>query len=275
MKNYSNAYEFYIKNSPLLIMTPHSGRNYDSKFLKYINLNLNELRNTEDFCVDHLFSQNNKKFSFLNAKFPRIFVDANRSPLEIDKNMWEDSNLKNLFNSNSNKVINGIGVFAKYNLFGKYLYPSKLPFSEAKWRLLNYYFPYHKKIREIINITKNQYKKMVALDCHSMSSALVNDKTDIVVSNVDNKSSSKELLTLIENSFKHYSYKTKTNDPFKGGFITSNYGNPKKNIHFLQIEINKKLYMNENNLKLKKNNFSKLKVCFDNLIKDVLRYLYD
>ena len=166
-------------------------------------------------------------------------------------------------------------MFAKYNLFGKYLYSSKLPFSEARWRLLNFYFPYHKKIREIIIKTKNNYDKIVALDCHSMSSKLVNDKTDIVISNSDNKSSSKELLALIEKSFNNYNYNINTNDPFKGGFITTNYGNPKKNIHFLQIEINKKLYMDEKSMKLKKDNFSKLKVCFDNLIKDILGYLYN
>ncbi len=275
MFKYTNAYEVHINNSPLLIMTPHSGRNYDKKFLKHVSLNISQLRNTEDFCVDQLFSSNINKFSFLNATFPRIFVDANRSPLEIDATMWEDNNLNTLFNSNSSKVINGIGVFAKYNLFGKYLYSSKLPFSEAKWRLLNYYFPYHKKIREIIKATKNNYKKMVALDCHSMSSELVKDKIDIVVSNSDNKSSSKELLTLVKKSFKNYNYNINVNNPFKGGFITTNYGNPKKNIHFLQIEINKKLYMNEKSMKLKKNSFLKLKVCFDNLIKDILRYLYN
>ena len=275
MLNYNNLYEVFINNSPLLIMTPHSGRNYDKKFLKYISLNLNEIRNTEDFCVDKLFSPALNKFSFLNAKFPRVFIDTNRSPLEIDADMWEDNNLNTLFNSNSSKVANGIGVFAKYNLFGKYLYSSKLPFSEARWRLLNFYFPYHKKIREIIIKTKNNYDKMVALDCHSMSSKLVNDKTDIVISNGDNKSSSKELLALIEKSFNNYNYNINTNDPFKGGFITTNYGNPKKNIHFLQIEINKKLYMDEKSMKLKKDNFSKLKVCFDNLIKDILGYLYN
>ena len=275
MFKYTNAYEVHINNSPLLIMTPHSGRNYDKEFLKHISLNIRQLRNTEDFCVDQLFSPTLNKFSFLNATFPRIFIDANRSPLEIDTTMWEDNNLNTLFNSSSSKVVNGIGVFAKYNLFGKYLYSSKLPFSEAKWRLLNFYFPNHKKIREIIKTTKNNYKKMVALDCHSMSSELVNDKIDIVVSNSDNKSSSKELLTLVKKSFKNYSYNINVNNPFKGGFITTNYGNPKKNIHFLQIEINKKLYMNENSMKLKKNSFLKLKVCFDNLIKDILRYLYN
>ena len=76
MFKYTNAYEVHINNSPLLIMTPHSGRNYDKEFLKHISLNIRQLRNTEDFCVDQLFSPTLNKFSFLNATFPRIFIDS-------------------------------------------------------------------------------------------------------------------------------------------------------------------------------------------------------
>ena len=268
-----NAYEFHINNSPLIVMTPHSGRNYSNRFLKYIALDLKDLRNTEDYFIDQLFFPCSNNFSYLNATFPRIFVDANRSPLEIDKSMWGNNNLDKLFDTSSIKVLNGIGVFAKYNLFGEYIYSSKVPFSEAKWRLLNFYFPYHRKIKEIIKKTKKKYEKIIALDCHSMSSELVSSETDIVISNVNNKSSSPDILNLVKKCFKNYSYNTKINNPFKGGFITSYYGKPKNNIHFLQIEVNKSLYMDEKNLSLKKSNFSKLKDCFENLFKDILFYL--
>ena len=45
------AYDFHINNSPLIIMTPHSGRNYSNRFLKYIDLDLKDLRNTEDYLL--------------------------------------------------------------------------------------------------------------------------------------------------------------------------------------------------------------------------------
>ena len=41
---------------------------------------------------------------------------------------------------------------------------------------------------------------MLALDCYSMSSGLVKDNIDIVLSNSDNKSSSKEILILVKKS---------------------------------------------------------------------------
>ena len=35
------------------------------------------------------------------------------------------------------------------------------------------------------------------------------------------------------------------NNPYAGGFITSHYGKPYENVHSLQIEINRSLYMDE------------------------------
>ena len=107
-----------------------------------------------------------------------------------------------------------------------------------------------------------------------MSSELVNKKTDIVISNVNNKSSSVEILNLVKKSFNNHSYKINTNNPFKGRLYYFILWTTKNNTHLLQIEVNKNyLYMDEQNMLLKKNSFFKLKVCFDNLINDILFYL--
>ena len=135
----------------------------------------------------------------------------------------------------------------------------KLPFSEAKWRLLNFIF-HIIKLKRLLTKQKKNTRKIIALDCHSMASELVNNKTDIVISNVNNKSSSVEILNLVKKSFSNHSYKINTNKPFKGGFITSHYGKPKNNTHFLQIEVNKNLYMDEKSMLLKKIVFLSLKL---------------
>ena len=43
---------------------------------------------------------------------------------------------------------------------------------------------------------------------------------------------------------------------FSGGYITKKYGNPRNGIHVIQIEINKKLYMDEDKIKKNKNFFN-------------------
>jgi len=40
-------------------------------------------------------------------------------------------------------------------------------------------------------------------------------------------------------------YSVSRNKPYAGGFITEHYGNPAANLHSVQLEINRALYMDE------------------------------
>ena len=76
------------KQSYLFLNSSHSGRNY-SDFIKYFsNLSINDMRKSEDTYIDLLFDNKNLNINLLTANFPRIFVDLNRSPLELDPSMW-------------------------------------------------------------------------------------------------------------------------------------------------------------------------------------------
>ena len=45
--------------------------------------------------------------------------------------------------------------------------------------------------------------------------------------------------------FEEAGFAVARNAPFSGGYITQHYGRPSKNIHALQIEINRSVYMDE------------------------------
>ena len=76
------------KQSFLFLNSSHSGRNY-SDFTQYFShLSINELRKSEDTYIDLLFDNKQLNINLLTANFPRIFVDLNRSPLELDPSMW-------------------------------------------------------------------------------------------------------------------------------------------------------------------------------------------
>jgi N-formylglutamate deformylase len=40
-------------------------------------------------------------------------------------------------------------------------------------------------------------------------------------------------------------YKVCRNDPYAGGYITRHYGRPRERVHALQIEVSRRLYMQE------------------------------
>ena len=66
--------------------------------------------------------------------------------------------------------------------------------------------------------------------------------------------------------FELYSYKVSINNPFEGGFITKYYGKPVNRVNVIQIEVNKKLYLIEENFKVNEKKFNKLKNCFSDII---------
>ena len=141
------------KCSPLFLMVPHSGRDYGTFFKNISDLTFHELRKSEDSYVDLLIENSDLNFNYIKSNCPRVYVDVNRSPLEIDSSMWKNC-LNNSRFLRSLKVESGIGVIPKVCFSGKKIYKDILAFKIARQRLLKYYFPYHKKIKSTINETK-------------------------------------------------------------------------------------------------------------------------
>ncbi|MDA9708571.1 N-formylglutamate amidohydrolase [Alphaproteobacteria bacterium] len=253
------------RQSFLFLNSSHSGRDYSDFNKNLSNLSIYDMRKSEDTYIDLLFDNKKLNINLLTANFPRIFVDLNRSPLELDPSMWHGKFNASIFNR-SQKVSSGIGVIPKVCFSGKKVYNNLLLFKEARRRLLNYYFPYHRKFKMLIDYIKKHHNKVIILDCHSMSSEIVSDRTDIVLSNNMNKSANPIITNILQKLFESYGYKVSINHPFEGGFITKFYGRPVNRVNVIQIEVNKKLYLFEENFKVDKNNFNKLKNCFSDII---------
>ena len=73
-------------------------------------------------------------------------------------------------------------------------------------------------------------------------------KPDIVLGNNHGRSSSNELIDYMRKNFENNGLIVQLNNPYAGGFITRNYGNPSKGVETIQIEVNRSLYMNEEKL---------------------------
>ena len=128
--------------------------------------------------------------------------------------------------------------------------------SDEKESLLRVYDEYHEKLK--IVISEMQEKKGYALmfDCHSTNSiGLKNSpvpgekKADIIISTVDDSSADKRIIDVFFETMKteasKYGWIVAKNDPYQGGAITRIYGKPHQGVHVIQIEVVRKIYMNE------------------------------
>jgi N-formylglutamate deformylase len=186
------------------------------------------------------------------AQCSRAVVDLNRSRNAIDHSMFTQV-FEHEPVSEKQMIKYGLGVFPN-KIFGKTILKSPLPFSYAIHMLEHYYDPFHKSLNKQIMYLNNTFGFCYHIDLHTMpSKALLNFKKepDIVLGDNFGKSCSIGLINYFQNVFQENGFTVEVNNPYAGGFITRNYGNPSKGVHTIQIEINRKIYMDENKLSLK------------------------
>ena len=116
-----------------------------------------------------------------------------------------------------------------------------------------YFDPFHKKIQKQITTFKQAGNKNVYfLDLHSMpSQGLVfhrdpgKSRKQVVIGDNEGRSCSSDFKDLVFTAYKTAGFEVALNWPYKGGAITQSYGRPKLGQNSLQVELNRKLYMDE------------------------------
>ena len=71
------------------------------------------------------------------------------------------------------------------------------------------------------------------------------ERPDFVISDHEGKSCSGEFLNLVTSNLSDAGFDVAINNPYKGAELTQRYSDPKNGRHSLQIEINRRLYMDE------------------------------
>lgn len=245
-----------VTSAPMVISSPHSGRQYPSRFVAESRLDALTLRRSEDAYVDQLFaSAPELGATLVSALFPRAYIDVNREPFELDPEMFVDE-LPPVANIASQRVRSGLGTIAKVVANGAEIYRRKLTFAEAQSRLDRCYWPYHRQLKASVDNTFALHQHVILLECHSMPSAVGPQdrdrarRPDFVFGDRFGSSCHPELVDVAENLLRSFGYHVARNHPYAGGFITSHYGRPHEGIHALQIEINRHLYLDENRIEL-------------------------
>ena len=236
--------------APVIFTSAHSGRAYSGDLLPGVRLSPLSLRRSEDCFVDELFAAAPAHGApLLAANFPRAFCDANREAWELDQSMFADP-LPNWVNTTSSRVSAGLGTIAKVVASGESIYAVKLPFAEAERRIYTYWRPFHDTLSRLIEDIKARFGYCLLIDCHSMPSNGAGRRAgvrpvDFVLGDLHGSACASRVTRAAESLLTGKGYLVRRNDPYAGGFITRHYGRPADDVHVLQIEIARALYMNE------------------------------
>ncbi|MGA7713243.1 MAG: N-formylglutamate amidohydrolase [Rhizomicrobium sp.] len=235
-----------VPRTPFVFASPHSGRLYPPSFVARSWLSPLALRRSEDAFVEELFaSAVSLGAPLIAAMFPRAYVDANRAASELDNAMF-DAELGLDVAAPSARVAAGLGVIPRIVRDGAEIYREKLQPHDAEERLARLYRPYHAGLAELVEETRARFGVAVVVDCHSMPSA--SNVPDIVLGDRYGASASPSLMHHAELSFESCGFATSRNVPYAGGYTTHLYGRREPGLHALQIEVNRHLYLDEENV---------------------------
>ncbi len=237
------------QSAPFIFNSPHSGRVYPASFIRASRLSVQALRKSEDAYVDELFGGVAELGAVLiAAHFPRAYLDVNREPYELDP-VLITGRLPDYANTHSVRVIGGLGTIARIVNEHEEIYREPLTLNAALTRINRLYRPYHAALSNLIEKTRHSFGYACLIDCHSMPSYLNGHSTtarvDFVLGDRFGTSCSGEIIHFIEAVLKGWGFSVALNKPYAGGYITEFYGKPAQNVHAVQIEVNRALYMNE------------------------------
>ena len=263
------AVRHFQGSTHLVLDSPHSGTDYPTDFNHASEMAV--LRRAEDTHVEKLYDfAPELGVGWVEAQFPRSYLDANRHPSELDVAMiqgeWPgEVATDGVFLA---KIKIGKGLIWRTTDDGEPIYQRRLGVSEVQARLANCWQPYHAAVAQAIDAAYQRHGYSIHLNCHSMPAVASVSATeypglvhaDFVIGDRDGTTAAAGLSRLVCQHLESLGYSVSYNHPYKGVELVRRYSDPSRHRHSIQVEINRRLYMNEmtrellpNHLQLKQN----------------------
>ncbi len=265
--------------TPLVLDSPHSGTSYPDDFAFACALPV--LRRAEDTHVEKLYDfAPALGAGWIEAFFPRSYLDANRDTTEVDVSLFDEAWPGPVATDARvmGKVRLGKGLIWRTTDDGVPIYQRKLSVAEVQARVAQCWQPYHAAVAQAIDAAHARHGYSLHVNCHSMPAVASSNATDFpgeahadfVVGDRDGSTAGSALSQLVVAHLQGLGYTVSYNHPYKGVELVRRYGAPALQRHSLQLEINRKLYMDENTLEMNPG-FAPLKTSLQSLVRLLLQ----
>jgi len=246
-------------HAPLVLDSPHSGTVYPEDFRPVCDMAT--LRRAEDTHVEKLYAfAPAMGAAWIEAHFPRSYLDANRDTTELDTTLLDGPWTGPLSDDPRvlSKVRLGKGLIWKLTDEGLPIYDRLLTVDEVRGRIDSCWRPYHAAVAQAIDDAHARHGYSIHINCHSMPAIAGSHATDFpglahadfVIGDRDGSTADPALSQKICEHLRERGYSVDYNHPYKGVELVRRHGRPAENRHSIQIEINRRLYMDEATLAL-------------------------
>ena len=236
---------------PLLLDSPHSGFEFPTDMRAAVSEF--DLRDGEDCFIDELYRPAAERgVALIAAQFPRTYIDPNRHRGDIDLALLEGGRWPHE-HVPSGKAELGKALIWRTLDDGRAIYARQLSVAETEARIATFHAPYQRTLQQWIAATHERFGASYHINCHSMNAVAGtqgeggagSERADFVLGDRDGTTCAPAFTAFVHAALTGMGYHVKVNDPYKGVELVRVFSNPALGRHSLQLEINKRLYMNE------------------------------
>lgn len=232
------------EETPLVVEIPHAGLGVDGPTLARLAAPARAIGRDADLYVDDLYADApSAGATVLTSHVSRYVCDLNRSERDVDAESVEGAPT----HARATR-----GIIWRLTSEGARVLEAPLSRVELERRLDSYYRPYHRTIAELLERKRARFGFAVILAAHSMPSvgrAGHGDpqavRADVVPGTRGRTSASAAFIDCVDAHARKAGLSVAHDDPYQGGYTTQHYGRPDLHVHVVQVELARRLYMDE------------------------------
>ncbi len=237
---------------PVIVEVPHSGLLMEARFLELLSAPARAIARDADLYVDALYQDAAAAgATVLACRVSRYVIDVNRAESDVDGEVVEGGRTD---------VRMQHGLVWRTTGDGEPALSRRLTTTELEERLALVWRPYHRELSSIIERKRSLFGVAVILAAHSMPSVergrpkngvgpAEAARADVVPGTRGRKSAAPKFIDAVETHAKAFGWSVRHDDPYAGGFTTQRYGRPDDRVHAVQVELARRLYLDEGALR--------------------------
>ena len=236
---------------PVLIAVPHAGRSYPATLSATLRDPQKTALRLEDRLVDRLGEAVAVATgaALIVAHAPRAMLDLNRGPDDVD---WEMIAGRPVV-TNAQRVApgrrarSGLGLIPRRVAGLGELWRGKVHFSDLEARIAGIHVPYHARVAAELAKLRSRWGAALLLDLHSMPSlgdrSGANAAAEYVLGDRFGASSDGGLVATAFACLAQAGARAAHNRPYAGGYALERHAAPRRAIHALQLEVDRRSYL--------------------------------
>jgi N-formylglutamate amidohydrolase len=237
--------------TPVIVEIPHAGLESAPPFLEPLTAPARSMARDADLYVDALYQgAADEGATVLVARTSRYVIDVNRGETDVDAEVVEGARADVRLHH---------GLVWRTTSDGEPAMSRRLTVRELEERLDLVWRPYHRELAAMIERKRSCFGIAIVLAAHSMPSLdrgprrdaveSVRSRADVVPGTRGRRSAAARFIDAVEEHAISHGWTVRHDDPYAGGFTTQHYGRPAESVHAVQVELSRRLYLDETTLR--------------------------